>query len=41
MEFVLFHGTGEKWPTTKNDAFWNKIAHFVKDRAGSLLAGTR
>ena len=34
VDFILFHGAGEKWPTTKNDTFWRKAALFVKERSG-------
>lgn len=40
VEFILFHGTGSKWPATKNDAFWSKAASFVKERGGACTLRT-
>ena len=33
VEFVLFHGTGECWPTHKRTEYWKNAADFVKMRA--------
>ena len=33
VEFVLFHSTGERWPTHKQTVFWSNAAEFVKKRA--------
>lgn len=40
VEFILFHGTGDKWPATKNDSFWSKAALFVKQRTGACTLRT-
>jgi len=33
-EFVLFHTTGETWPSHKQMAFWKSAGEFVKNRGG-------
>ena len=33
-EFVLFHTTGETWPSHKQVAFWKSAGEFVKNRGG-------
>ena len=35
-EFVLFHTSGESWPSHKQDAFWKCASEFVKSRGGAL-----
>ena len=32
-ECILFHGTGDKWPTHHNTRFWKEAAQYVKVRA--------
>ena len=32
-EFVLFHTTGEKWPTHKHQEFWRSASEFIQQRA--------
>ena len=34
-EFVLFHTSGESWPSHKQDAFWKCASEFVKSRGGA------
>ena len=31
VEFVLFHDTGERWPTHKRMEHWKNAADFVKN----------
>ncbi len=31
--FGLFHSTGERWPTHKQEAFWKSAGEFVRKRA--------
>ena len=38
IEFVLFHSSGEKWPSHKQAVFWNSAGQFVKERSGSSLS---
>lgn len=33
VEFILFHGTGQEWPTHKRTAFWEEAGSFVRRRA--------
>ena len=35
VEFILFHSSGEQWPTHKQEVFWNGAGDFVKERSGS------
>lgn len=35
-EFVLFHTSGEHWPTHKQGAFWKCASEFVKSRGGAV-----
>lgn len=35
-EFVLFHTSGECWPTHKHSAFWKSASEFVKSRGGAV-----
>lgn len=37
IEFVLFHSSGEHWPSHKQAKFWNSAGQFVKERSGSSL----
>ena len=32
LEFLLLHRPGDKWPSTKNQQFWNSAAEFVELR---------
>ena len=34
-EFVLFHTSGESWPSHKLKAFWNSASEFIKNRGGA------
>jgi len=35
VEFILFHSSGELWPSHKQEVFWNSAGEFVKERSGS------
>ena len=35
-EFVLFHTSGERWPTHKQYAFWKCASEFLKNRGGAV-----
>jgi len=35
VEFILFHSSGELWPSHKQEVFWNSTGEFVKERSGS------
>ena len=37
VEFVLFRGTADRWPGTKNRRFWESTATFVGQRSGRGL----
>ena len=36
-EFILFHTSGESWPTHKQEAFWESAAEFLQQRVGTVL----
>ena len=38
IEFILFHPSGEQWPSHKQAVFWNRAGEFVKERSGSSLS---
>jgi len=33
LEFVLFHGRGDRWPQHKRGNYWSSAGHFVQKRA--------
>ena len=35
-EFIVFHTSGESWPTHKQDVFWKGASEFVKSRGGAV-----
>ena len=35
-DFVLFHTSGESWPSHKQDAFWTCASEFVKSTGGAV-----
>ena len=35
IEFILFHTTGENWPTLKQMNFWSSASDFVSNRSGN------
>ena len=35
IKFVLFHSTGDTWPSHKQMMFWTSVGEFVKTRSGS------
>ena len=37
IEFVLFHSTGDKWPSQKQDSFWNCASDYLQSRAGDCV----
>ena len=34
VEFILFHTTGENWPTHKQMNFWSSASDFISSRSG-------
>ena len=34
IEFVLFHSTGDKWPSHKQDSFWSCASDYLRSRSG-------
>ena len=34
VEFILFHTTGENWPTHKQMHFWSSASEFISNRSG-------
>jgi len=35
IEFILFHTTGDTWPTHKHMVFWNNAGEYVQTRSAS------
>ena len=35
IEFILFHSTGDSWPSHKQMVFWTKAGEFVQTRSAS------
>jgi len=35
-EFVLFHTSGDKWPSHKQQNFWSAASKYVKQRLGAI-----
>ena len=40
VEFVLFHSSGDSWPTHEQDMFWNSAGEFLQKRTKSNLRRT-
>ena len=38
LEFILFHCSADKWPSTKNEHFWCRAAQYVKECSGHHVA---
>lgn len=41
VEFVLFHGTGDHWPTHKQKLYWKNAAEFVKKQTAACHVRSR
>ena len=40
VEFILFHDSCDRWPSTKNTKFWKAVSLFVHQRSGADMSRT-